>query len=46
MVASLLLYYTENVPVKVEDIELPPKKEEEESLEETEDFDEEGEVEE
>ena len=37
---------TENVPVKVEDIELPPKKEEEESLEETEDFDEEGEVEE
>ena len=37
---------TENVPVKVEDIELPPKKEEEESSEETEDFDEEGEVEE
>ena len=37
---------TENVPVKVEDIELPPKKEEEGSSEETEDFDEEGEVEE
>ena len=37
---------TENVPVKVEDIELPPKKEEEESLEETEDIDDEGEVEE
>ena len=39
---------TETVPVKVEDIELTPKKEEDEevSIEETEEFDEEGEVEE
>ena len=38
---------TETVPVKVEDIELTPKKEDEEvSIEETDGFDEEGEVEE